>query len=74
MIPVYPSWPEIIRALHQSGLRDKDIFDKMADQGVVAHHDALRALRTGDIVSPHYPVGAALWNVYASLSQPGAAK
>lgn len=74
MIPCYPSWPEVIHALHRSGLRDKDIFDKMAYQGVIAHHDALRALRTGDIVSPHYPVGAALWNVYTSLSLSGANK
>lgn len=64
MIPVEVDWPAVIDALHRSGLRDKDIFDRMADQGVVTHHDALRALRTGDIASPRYAVGAALMNLY----------
>jgi hypothetical protein len=64
MIPVEVDWPRLLDTLHRRGLRDKDIFDKMADQGVVPHHDMLRALRTGDTASPRYEVGAALMNLY----------
>jgi hypothetical protein len=70
LIPVNPDWPEIIWALRRSGLRDKDIFDKLADQGVVAHHSALHGLRTRRIGSPHYETGAALMNLYAEVIKP----
>jgi hypothetical protein len=64
VLPVNPDWPEVINALRKRGLRDKDIFDRMADQGVVAHHSSLWGLRTKRIASPQYELGAALMNLY----------
>ena len=63
MIPVDVDWPAVVYELRRRGLRDKDVFDRMADQGIVAHHDALYGLRTGRIKSPQFETGAALLNV-----------
>jgi len=68
MIPVAPDWPEVIWTLRRSGLRDKDIFDRMADQGVFAHHDALNGLSTRRIQNPRYATGAALMNLYRDIT------
>jgi hypothetical protein len=65
VIPVNPKWPAVIGDLRRRGLRDKDMLDAMADQGVVVHHSALWALRTGRVENPSYALGAALMNLYA---------
>lgn len=64
MLPVCPDWPEVINALRQRGLRDKDMLDAIADQGFVAHHNSIWALRTGRVKSPQYELGAGLMNLY----------
>lgn len=66
-IAVRPNWPLLLRTLKERGVRDREIFDKMADQGFVAHHDALNALRTGRSKNPSFELGAALLNVYVEV-------
>jgi len=64
VIPVNPDWSEVYIALRRRGLRDKDIFNAMADQGVVAYHSALWELKTKRVTNPSFELGAALLNLY----------
>lgn len=67
MVTIRPNWPLLLGTLKQRGVRDKEIFDRMADQGFIAHHDALNALRTGRSKNPSFDLGAALLNVYEDV-------
>lgn len=63
MIPVEPDWSAVIYELRRRGLRDKDMLDKMADQGFVAYAGAIWELRTKNVTNPSYALGAALLNL-----------